>query len=76
MHKGAFSRVLVKIREIVPPKRAARQYIRLLAAKIETVLPFNLSTYWVLYICVSFWLLAHESRDLSQAETKVIAVTS
>ena len=24
----------------------------------------------VLYICVNFWLLAHESRDLSQAETK------
>ena len=22
-----------------------------------------------LYICVSFWLLAHESRDLSQAKT-------
>ena len=28
----------------------------------------------VLYICVSFWLLAHESRDLS--ETKIIVVTS
>ena len=26
---------------------------------------------WVLYICVSFWLLAHESRDVSQAETKI-----
>ena len=26
----------------------------------------------LLYICVSFWLLAHESRDLPQAETKVI----
>jgi hypothetical protein len=24
----------------------------------------------MLYICVSFWLLAHESRDLSQSETK------
>ena len=24
----------------------------------------------LLYICVSFWLLVHESRDLSQAETK------
>ena len=23
------------------------------------------------YICVSFWLLAHESRDKSQAETKI-----
>ena len=30
----------------------------------------------VLYICVSFWLLAHESRDLSQAETKIIVVTN
>ena len=26
------------------------------------------TVYLVLYICVSFWLLAHESRDLSQAE--------
>ena len=26
----------------------------------------------MLYICVSFWLLAHESRDLSQAETKML----
>ena len=25
----------------------------------------------VLYICVSCWLLAHESRDLSQDETKI-----
>ena len=25
----------------------------------------------VLYICVSFWLLAHESRDISQVETKI-----
>ena len=25
----------------------------------------------VLYICVSCWLLAHKSRDLSQAETKI-----
>ena len=25
---------------------------------------------------VSFWLLAHESRDLSQAETKIIVSTS
>ena len=30
----------------------------------------------VLYICVGFWLLVHESRDLSQAETKIIVVTS
>ena len=28
----------------------------------------------VLYICVSFGLLAHESRDLSQAETKITLV--
>jgi hypothetical protein len=26
------------------------------------------------YICVNFWLLAHESHDLSQAETKIIVV--
>ena len=26
----------------------------------------------MLYICVSFWLLAHESRDLSQVETKML----
>ena len=26
------------------------------------------------YICVSFWLLDHESRDLSQAETKLVVV--
>ena len=25
----------------------------------------------MLYICVSFWLLAYESHDLSQAETKM-----
>ena len=25
-----------------------------------------------IYICVSWWLLAHESRDLSQAETKKV----
>ena len=36
------------------------------------------NAYWhenmfeVLYICVSCWLLAHESRDISQAETKKI----
>ena len=30
----------------------------------------------LLYICVSFWLLAHESHELSQAETKIIVVTS
>ena len=29
----------------------------------------------VLYICVTFWLLAHKSRDLYQAATKIIAVT-
>jgi hypothetical protein len=28
----------------------------------------------VLYICVSCWLLDYESRDLSQAETEMIAV--
>jgi len=28
----------------------------------------------VLYICVSCWLLAHESCDLSQTETKIIIV--
>ena len=28
----------------------------------------------VVYICSSFWLLAVESRDLSQAEKKVIVV--
>jgi hypothetical protein len=26
------------------------------------------------YACVSFWLLTHESHDLSQAETKIIVV--
>ena len=26
----------------------------------------------LLYICVSFWLLAHESHDLPQDETKII----
>ena len=26
----------------------------------------------MLYICGIFWLFAHESRDLSQAETKII----
>ena len=30
----------------------------------------------VLYICVGFWLLALESRDLSQAETKISVATS
>ena len=30
----------------------------------------------VLYICVSFWLLAHESRDLSEAEKKITLVKS
>ena len=30
----------------------------------------------VLYICVSFWLLAHLTRDLSQAEKKITVVTS
>ena len=30
----------------------------------------------LLYICVSFWLLAHESRDLPQAETKIILFKS
>ena len=30
----------------------------------------------MLYICVSSWLLAHESRDLSQAETKRALVKS
>jgi hypothetical protein len=30
----------------------------------------------VFYIYVNFWLLAHESHDLSQAETKIIVVTS
>ena len=29
-----------------------------------------------LYICVSFWLLAHESNDLSQGKTKVTHVKS
>ena len=29
----------------------------------------------MLYICVSFWLLAHESRDYFQAETKKILLT-
>jgi hypothetical protein len=29
-----------------------------------------------LFICVSFWLFAHESRDLSQAETKTIVVAN
>ena len=28
----------------------------------------------LLYICARFWLLAHESRDLSQAETKITFV--
>ena len=38
----------------------------------------NLSNrYWVLYICVSFGLLAHEPHDsIYQAETKIIVVTS
>ena len=30
----------------------------------------------VFYTPVSFWLLTHESHDLSQAETKIIVVTS
>ena len=30
----------------------------------------------VIYICISFWLLAHDSRDLSQAETKITRVKS
>ena len=33
---------------------------------------FALTKEW----CISFWLLAHESRDLSQAETKIIVSTS
>ena len=37
---------------------------------------FYLSELEVLYICVSFWLLAYKSRDLSQAETKINVVTS
>ena len=31
---------------------------------------------WVLYICVGFWLLAHLTRDLSQAEKKITVLTS
>ena len=30
----------------------------------------------VLYICVGFWLLAHLTRDLSQAEKKITVLTS
>ena len=30
----------------------------------------------VIYICISFWLLAHDSRDSSQAETKITRVKS
>ena len=30
----------------------------------------------VLYICVSCWLLARESQDLSQTETKIALVKS
>ena len=30
----------------------------------------------LLCICVSFWLLAHEPRDLSQAETRITLVKS
>ena len=30
----------------------------------------------VLYICVDFWLLLHESHDLSKAEMKINVVTS
>ena len=29
----------------------------------------------MLYICASFWLLGHESRDISQAERKTIVAT-
>ena len=29
----------------------------------------------VLYTCVSTWLLAHKSRDLSQAEKEITVVT-
>ena len=36
----------------------------------------NIWTSRVLYLCVDFWLLAYESRDLSQIESKVITVTS
>jgi hypothetical protein len=30
----------------------------------------------ILYICVGFWLLAHLTRDLSQAEKKITVLTS
>ena len=36
--------------------------------------PLLAPTTEVVYICSSCWLLAHESRDLSQAEKKVTVV--
>ena len=30
----------------------------------------------VLYICVSFWLLAHDAHDLSKSEMKIIVFKS
>ena len=42
----------------------------------KIVLLYFINIPMVLYICVSFWLLAHESRDLSQVETKIIVIAS
>ena len=45
--------------------------VKLGTVLIETVFSRD-SLYWlvVLYICVGFWLLAHLTCDLSQAEKK------
>ena len=43
--------------------------------KVVVCALFYLHNYGGLHLCY-FWLLAHELRDLSQAETKIIVVTS
>ena len=49
------------------------KYILLIIRQFDSAKKLQIAIQ-VLYICVSCWLLAHESRDLSQAETKIIVV--
>ena len=52
-------------------------YLSMYAGKYNCLLNVTLDkTLCLLYICVSCWLLAHESRDLSQAKTKITLVKS
>ena len=50
------------------------KYILLIIRQLDGAKKLQIAIQPVLYICVSCWLLVHESRDLSQTETKMIAV--